>query len=130
MPSGSSRQEDPAQAMMRHSTIGLTMGTYTDESLLNQRDALAALPPLPAMEARGVAVNVAVNGGPTGQSEATAGNPDAKPQPPKAAASDAASRVSTRGRPRGARAGTTGRKRAGDGIRTHDVQLGRLSLYH
>ena len=36
-----------AQAVMRHSDIGLTMNVYTDERLLNAADAVALLPDLP-----------------------------------------------------------------------------------
>src|SRR5207248_519296 len=44
-----------AQASMRHSDLKLTMGVYTDETLLRVRDAQAALPALPVSRFRAVA---------------------------------------------------------------------------
>jgi len=41
-----------AQAAMRHSTINLTMTTYTDESLLPVAEAVEVLPALPLAESR------------------------------------------------------------------------------
>ena len=135
-----------AQAAMRHSDPSLTANVYTDPKLLDVRGALDALPKLPLRRTleRGVATGTHGDATPSaspfvlpfilktdragpsastgGQTDATSAAPD---PPPERAQPPTLSTVVASCPP-----GSIGSDKAGEGIRTLDVQLGRLTLYH
>ena len=49
-----------AQSLLRHSTIGLTMDTYTHIGLYDERAAINSLPALPALDGGNIGKNKAV----------------------------------------------------------------------
>lgn len=125
-----------AQAAMRHSTLELTMNTYTDPRLLDVAGALSALPDLPLddgskpdrMKATGTDAGSSLvpmlvpDSGHSCTRTATAGATADSAGSGNASVSDAQ--------------GTTWEResrsdsKAGDATRTRNVQLGRLMLYH
>ena len=120
-----------AQAIMRHSDISLTMNTYTDDTLLDQRAALDALPALRHPDgAQFVAGFVAVTRGSEEPKEArtvseTSAGTTLEAPPP----GDVNACRAKRRRPRSTGDSERHRK-AGEGSRTLDIQLGKLTFYH
>jgi integrase len=131
-----------AQAALRHSTLDLTMNTYTDPKLLDVAGALDALPALPLDGGRleGEAARATGTDGGTARTLAPtlAPTPDNQRQLPSVIV-----RLNTDGRSDtlAASADSVNTKsrlssadnrlmRAGDRIRTGDVQLGKLAFYH
>jgi integrase len=115
-----------AQAVMRHSTIDLTMNTYTDDRLLDQRSALDALPSMRAPdESQSVAVSVAVKPGSEGLNVADGvSQPAANERVDDAVPRDVKPCRRKRRRPRST--GDNERQgKAGEGTRTLNIQLGR-----
>jgi integrase len=121
-----------AQAALRHSTLELTMQHYTDPRLLDVAGALAALPALPtasvppeSARATGtddaVALTVALTRGRTRQ------NPSVSVTRNEL---DGGSGTTSTSRERPIFPAIPERKRkAGEGTRTLDIQLGKLALY-
>jgi hypothetical protein len=131
-----------AQAAMRHSTLDLTMNVYTDPKLLDVGGALDALPSLPlgrraaegdALQATGTegdfrrgACSLAPTLAPTpdipGTTLSFSGNPASSDVPNSLAVSGNADK--RKGPPSSPDGGPS---RAGDRIRTGDVQLGKTA---
>ena len=133
------------QGLMRHSDINLTMGRYCHRAVSLEANALAELPdfgtkPETGHEAEAVRA--------TGTDDASASGPCARPCAREGESGRTLPNLDGRKNELSTR-GSTGEKRpkrpqkphfqtrrglsesgAGDGIRTHDVQLGKLTLYH
>ena len=132
-----------AQAAMRHSSIDLTMNAYTDPKLLNVAGALDMLPALPLNDSSNTEYQKA-----TGTNAVDSLAPNLAPttdksskfqsNPDKIAGGDSHYRAldkkpQTIEYKRDKHLLTTtdkGRKKAGERIRTADVQLGKLAFYH
>ncbi len=135
-----------AQAAMRHSTIDLTMNHYTDPKLLDVRSALDALPALP-LDGTGREQEVLRATG-TGEKGAGAVAPPVAPTSDKRVQTGAIpSKTATLGVAKGVQGRNAasaesvkrnnplsfvdnGLQKAGEGIRTLNVQLGKLAFCH
>lgn len=130
-----------AQAAMRHSTIDLTMNVYTDPKLLDVAGAVESLPSLPLGPESGQSAATALQLRATGTDDSALGKfaPKSAPNsdktatpgsiPVKTAALGVASKKAENPRFPGENQGFSGvSSKAGEGIRTLDIQLGKLSL--
>jgi hypothetical protein len=128
-----------AQAALRHSTLDLTMNTYTDPRLLDVAGALDALPALPLSDGQGAGEAARATGtdGETGRTDAptlapTRGN---QGQPPSVIVrlntADPSDMADASGFPDNVNGRLSARDnrplKAGDRIRTGDVQLGKTA---
>ena len=133
-----------AQELLRHSDIRLTMGTYTHIELLDTTGAVEALPAITAKTSRSRRVRRTGTDGSEFTAEDDAENDDvftAERQetrvrncPPQATTSSRLSKPDMQNTPVN-RAQSPSRSsadrnspKAGDGSRTHNIQLGRLTL--
>ena len=133
-----------AQAALRHSHIDLTMNVYTDPRLLDVAGALDALPSLPLDgPAAETAQATGTEGAILGQlSSPLAPNLVQARQSLAAGDNETKRGTNRRGSPPLSQVGPVSKvnatltspanmeSRAGEGIRTPDVQLGKLAFYH
>ncbi len=136
-----------AQAAMRHSRIDLTMNVYTDPHLLDVSGAVASLPDFTkapttdrgrqaktgtfdAPEAPSPLVpNLAPNLAPKRVHDGRERQAVAKPEDQKAREPRPQTPENTEER-RPRSSSDKGRQKAGDEIRTHDIHVGNVTLYH
>jgi len=136
-----------AQEAMRHSDIGLTMNVYTDPKLLDVAGALGTLPALPLHGKQGISTEVAKATGTDDlrHSQFAPGFAPTLDKPSKSQSFPVKMAPMGKGTGEGGGIAVTstvdkrkepqskidsGSFRAGDRIRTDDVQLGKLAFYH
>ena len=125
-----------AQELLRHSDIRLTMNTYTHLQLVDTAGAVEALPSLPALDGgRNRQVRTGTDGricgaeiGAERQENRGASRQGLTNRPERPAKTGRSKTPVNREEKRPRSFSGKGRRKAGDGSRTHNIQLGRLTL--
>ena len=131
-----------AQELLRHSDIRLTMNTYTHLQLVDTAGAVEALPDISPTDSestrqvrtgtydggRGAVIGAVIGAG-RQESGGHVGHAVSSRRDQPAKTDRAQTHANTQER-RPKSSGDNGRPRAAEGIRTLDVQLGKLTFYH